>query len=150
MNDFWLSCGHHLLDRDADGKLTLTDEFLMAYLARPELAPPPGAGAAERALHGALFRDPRRPVAADEIAAIADEDARENWRLMIAFRDHLLAHDTIEAAYTALMRDGKRVPPLFVDQLVHVILRNALDRADDPFRAARGGILLPPAAPDDP
>lgn len=133
MNDFWLSCGHHLLDRDADGKLMLTDEFLKAYLARPELSPPPEAGAAERALHGALFREPRRPVAADEIAAIADQDARENWRLMIAFRDHLLAHDTIEAAYTALMRDGKRVPPLFVDQLVHVILRNALDRADDPF-----------------
>ena len=133
MNDFWLSCGHHLLDRDADGKLTLTDEFLKAYLARPELSPPPDAGAAECALHGALLGDPRRPVTADEIAAIPDADARDNWRLMIAFRDHLLAHDTIEAAYTALMREGKRVPPLFVDQLVHVILRNALDRTDDAF-----------------
>jgi hypothetical protein len=33
--DFWLSCGHHLLDRDASGKLPVTDEFLKAYLARP-------------------------------------------------------------------------------------------------------------------
>jgi hypothetical protein len=39
MHDFWLSCGHHLLDRDEGGGLVATDEFLKAYLARPELAP---------------------------------------------------------------------------------------------------------------
>ena len=44
--DFWLSCGHHLLDRDAAGKLRLTDEFLKIYLARPELVPPLEACAA--------------------------------------------------------------------------------------------------------
>ena len=38
--DFWLSCGHHLLDRDAGGGLVATDEFLKVYLARPELTPP--------------------------------------------------------------------------------------------------------------
>src|SRR6202007_2585727 len=48
--DFWLSCGHHLLDRDAAGRLLVTDEFLKVYLARPELVPPPEACAAERAL----------------------------------------------------------------------------------------------------
>ena len=37
MKDFWLSCGHHLLDRDAGGGLVVTDEFLKVYLARPEL-----------------------------------------------------------------------------------------------------------------
>ena len=31
--DFWLACGHHLLDRDAAGRLLVTDEFLKAYLA---------------------------------------------------------------------------------------------------------------------
>ena len=41
MTDFWISCGHHLLDRDASGGLQLTDEFLKLYLARPELVPPP-------------------------------------------------------------------------------------------------------------
>jgi Family of unknown function (DUF6352) len=133
MNDFWLSCGHHLLDRDANGKLALTDDFLKVYLARPELAPPPAACAAERALYGALLGDPRHAVNADDIAAIADEDARENWRHMLAFRDHLIAHDTIEAAYVALVREGKQVPPLLLNQLVHVILRNVLDRADDVF-----------------
>src|SRR5437870_6906269 len=83
MKDFWLSCGHHLLDRDEGGGLLVTDEFLKVYLARPELSPPPDACAAERALHGALLADPRQPVAAAEIAAIADADARENWELMI-------------------------------------------------------------------
>ena len=62
--DFWLSCGHHLLDRDAGGGLVVTDEFLKVYLARPELAPPPEACAAERALHAGLLAEPRRPVAA--------------------------------------------------------------------------------------
>ena len=52
--DFWLSCGHHLLDRDAGGGLLVTDEFLKAYLARPEIVPPSEACAAERALHGRL------------------------------------------------------------------------------------------------
>src|SRR4029077_1918545 len=79
MKDFWLSCGHHLLDRGAGGGLVVTDEFLKVYLARPELAPPPEACAVERTLHAALLADPRRPVEAAEVAAIADADARENW-----------------------------------------------------------------------
>jgi hypothetical protein len=82
--DFWLACGHHLLDRDADGLLPVTDEFLKAYLARPELTPPPEACDAERALYHTLLADPRRPVTPDEIAIIADADARENCDLLIA------------------------------------------------------------------
>jgi hypothetical protein len=35
MADFWLSCGHHLLDREAGGGLAVTDEFFKVYLARP-------------------------------------------------------------------------------------------------------------------
>src|SRR5713101_3184305 len=113
MTDFWLSCGHHLLDRDEGGGLVVTDEFLKAYLARPELAPPPDACVVENTLHAALLADPRRPVGADDIAAIADADARENWDIMIAFRDHLLVHPTLEAAYVALVRRGPgRTPPL--------------------------------------
>ena len=69
MKDFWLSCGHHLLDRDAGGGLIVTDDFLKVYLARPELIPPPEACVAERGLHAALLADPRRPVAAADIAA---------------------------------------------------------------------------------
>src|SRR3954467_7535363 len=134
MNDFWISCGHHLLDRNANGGLVLTDEFLKAYLARPELMPPDDACAVERKLHRELLADPRRPVAAGELAAVADADARENWQLVLAFRDLLLGYATLEAAYLALIRSGSvTLPPLFVNQLVHVILRNALDGCDDPF-----------------
>lgn len=134
MKDFWLACGHHLLDRDEGGGLVVTDEFLKVYLARPELAPPPDACAAEKSLHAALLADPRRKVSASEIAAIADADARENWTLMIAFRDRLIQHATLESAYADLVRNGAgSTPPLFVNQLVHVILRNALDGCEDPF-----------------
>jgi hypothetical protein len=134
MKDFWLSCGHHLLDRDAGGGLLVTDDFLKVYLARPELAPPPDAAEDERTLHAALLANPRRKVSPEEIAALADPDARENWQLMIDFRDHLLRHPTIEAAYAALAREGTTgTPPLFINQLVHVILRNALDGCDDAY-----------------
>src|SRR4051795_605671 len=134
MNDFWISCGHHLLERNAGGGLVVTDEFLKAYLARPELMPPDDACAVERKLHRDLLAEPRRPVGTDELAAIADADARENWQLVLAFRDLLLRHPTLEAAYLALVRSPSiALPPLFVNQLVHVILRNALDGCDDPF-----------------
>jgi Family of unknown function (DUF6352) len=134
MKDFWLSCGHQLLDRDEGGGLVVTDEYLKAYFARPELAPPPEAGVVERTLHAALLAEPRRPVSAGEIAALDDADARENWEVILAFRDHLLRHPTVEAAYLALMREGAAgTPPLFLSQLVHVMLRNALDRCNDPF-----------------
>ena len=132
--DFWLSCGHHLLDRDAGGGLVVTDEFLKVYLARPELAPPADAQEDEKALHASLLADPRHAVSAEQISALTDPDARENWQLMIEFRDLLLRHPTLEAAYAALIRDGAgRTPPLFVNQLVHVILRNALDGCEDAY-----------------
>ena len=143
MKDFWLSCGHHLTDRDAGGGLLVTDEFLKSYLARPELSPPSEACEAEHALHRVLLADPRRPVRAEEIAIIADADARENWGLMVAFRDHLLCHKTLEAAYLDLMRRNLgNTPPLFLNQLVHVILRNILDGCGDAFVLRAGELLF--------
>jgi len=134
VKDFWLSCGHHLLDRLDGGGLAITDEFLKLYLARPELTPPPDACMIERTLHAALLAEPRRPISAAEVASIADADARENYELLLAWRDQLLKYPTIEAAYLALARQGMgKTPPLFLNQLVHVILRNALDGCDDPF-----------------
>jgi hypothetical protein len=134
MKDFWLSCGHHLLDRNENGELPVSDEFLKAYLARPELTPMHDACAAERTLHAALLADPRRPVSLAEIGAVADPDARENWELMIAFRNRLLAQGTLEGAYRDLVRSGPgNTPPLFIDHLAQIILRNVLDGCDDPF-----------------
>jgi hypothetical protein len=131
--DFWLACGHHLLDRDGAGKLLVTDEFLKAYLARPELVPPPQACPGERRLHDALLSDPRQLVTPSQIAAIADPDARENWEMMIAWRDHLVKHLTLEAAYLEIVRRNIRIPQLFVGQLIQVILRNLLDDCADAF-----------------
>jgi hypothetical protein len=134
MRDFWIACGHHLLDRDASGALVVTDEFLKAYIARPELMPPDGACAVERRLHREMLADPSRAVAAEEIATIADPDARENWQFVLAFRKLLLREPTLEAAYLALVRSGSvNLPPLFVNHLVHAILRNALEGCEDPF-----------------
>ena len=145
MKDFWLACGHHLLDRDEGGGLLLTDDFLKVYLARPELAPPPEACAVEKTLHAALLADPRRRVTASDIEAMADADARENWTLMLAFRDHLVRHRTLEAAYVDLVRRGVgNIPPLFMNQLVHVILRNALDGCEDPFVLRAAEIFFRP------
>jgi hypothetical protein len=107
------------------------------------LNPPPDACSAERDLHAALIANPRRAVAASEISQLADADARENWGVLIAFRDHLLHHKTLEAAYIDLMRRGVgRTPPLFINQLVHVILRNALEGVDDPFILRAGELFF--------
>lgn len=134
MREFWVSSGHHLTRRAEGGGLLVTDELLLAYLARPELMPPQDACAKERALHAALMEDPRRPVTPSEIAALEDGDARENWSVMLAFRDRLVSSATVEAAYLAILRAGASgTPPLFLNQLVHLILRNALDGCEDPY-----------------
>lgn len=44
----------------------------------------------------------------------------------------MLRHKTLEGAYAELTRTGVGdLPPLFINQLVHVILRNALDGVED-------------------
>lgn len=131
--DFWRACGHHLLDRDASGRLAITDEFLKAYLARPELAPPSETCAAERYIHRVLLADPRTPIAPSQLALIADRDARENWQLMMDWRDFLLQHASLEDAYIEIVLRRRKIPQLFLNQLVQVILRNMLDGCDDAF-----------------
>src|SRR6202048_2306619 len=134
MRDFWCACALPLLHPADMGWLLVSAEFLKAYLARPELAPPADACTAERTLHAALLADPCRPGAPAEIAGIGDRDARENWRVMLSFRDRILRQRTIEATYLDLVRHGVGdTPPMFINQLVHVILRNLLDRCEDPF-----------------
>jgi hypothetical protein len=134
--DFWRSSGWHLVLRDADGRHRLTDAYLRAYLLRPELRPEEPAGCrAEAALHASLLEQPRRPVTPVHLVALADPDARENWQAFVAFRDRLLRQPTLEAAYLDLVSDPPAgLPPLFLDQLVHLILRGALDGCADGVR----------------
>jgi Family of unknown function (DUF6352) len=134
MREFWVASGHHLTRRADHGGLVATPELIMAYLARPELMPPADACAAERNLHASLLADPLRSVASEDIAVIADADARENWTFMINFRDRLVAAPSLEAVYAALARGGAAdLPPIFLSQLCHLILRNALEGCEDPY-----------------
>src|SRR6202166_4108542 len=89
MREFWVASGHHLTRRADHGGLVAAPELIMAYLARPELMPPADACEAERNLHASLLADPLRSVSSADIAALADADARENWTLMMNFRDRL-------------------------------------------------------------
>lgn len=135
MADFWTSCGYHLLKRQGDGRLIVTDDYLRLYYARPELAPVAESCRAERALHAALMQDPRREAADSEIAAIADPDARDNYRVMMRFRDRLLAAESLEAFYFDLFRVDVAVPPDFIHHTVQVILRGILDGTNDGLEA---------------
>lgn len=132
MPEFWRSSGFHLLARNAARQLVVSEDFLRAYLLRPEIHPVEESCAAERGLHAALMDAPRRSVTPTELEAIKDADARDNYRLLLRFRDRLLEAGTLEACYAGLFRGGPiDVPPLFIDQLAHVILRNILDGCDD-------------------
>lgn len=135
MNDFWASCGFNLLKRNADGRLVVTDDYLRAYYLRPELAPVPESCGRECALHASLIDDPRRVVTDAEIAAIADEDARENYRVMLRYRRQLLAAPTLEAFYFDLFRHDVAVPPDFIHHTAQAILRGILDGTGDGLEA---------------
>jgi len=133
--DFWRNSGFHLLQRNERGWLTVSDDYLRAYYLRPEVHPVEESCDAERALHAALMSEPRRVVTTAELDAVRDADARDNYRVVLRFRERLLAAGTLEGAYLDLVLGGNvDVPPLFVEQLVHVILRNLLEGCDDPLR----------------
>jgi hypothetical protein len=134
MPDFWRNSGFHLLERDAAGRLRITDDFLRAYYLRPEIHPVEQSGPAERRLHAGLMAAPRRPVSEEEILKIEDRDAQDNYRVLLRFRNRLLEAGTVEGAYMALFKDTVDVPPMFIDQLAHVALRNLLEGTGDALR----------------
>lgn len=142
MPDFWRRSGYHLLDRDRAGHLAVSDDFLRAYLDRPELRPVPGSCPAELALHCSLVEDPRAAITDWRLDQVADPDARENYRIVLRLRDLLLRHDSIEAAYLAAVREGPPLPPLFLDQMTQVILRDILDGCADPLRVRAAELLF--------
>jgi hypothetical protein len=145
MPDFWPSCGYTLLAVTSTGRLALRDDFLRAFLLRPELAPLAESCPAERALHDRLLADPRQATGEAEIASIEDPDVRDNYRIWLRFRDRLLAAPDLESAYAAMFRgEGVDVPPLFLHQLTQVILRHILGESADPFEARAAEILFRP------
>jgi hypothetical protein len=144
MPDFWPTSGYRLLRPGADGRLALTDDWLRSSLLRPELAPIAESCAAELALHDRLLAAPRTDIAPAELAAIADDDARENYAIWLRFRARLTAAPSIEAAYVALFRDGVDVPPLFVGELTQILLRHILGEGAEPLAARAAEMLFRP------
>jgi hypothetical protein len=120
----------------------VSDDFLRAYYLRPEIHPVEASGEAERRLHASLMDSPRRSVRPEELAAVEDADARENYGIVLRFRGRLLEAGTLEACYRRLFSGAIDVPPMFVDQLAHVILRNVLDGCEDPLELRAGELFF--------
>lgn len=78
------------------------------------------------------MEDPRRQVG--DLGVVEDADTRDNYRIVLGFRDRLLHAGTLEAFYMGLFKGKVDIPPLFIEQLTHVILRNLLDGCEDALR----------------
>jgi hypothetical protein len=140
---FWSTSGWHLLDRNKDGLLLPTADFMAAYFHRPELALVEESCDAERALHEKLTADPFALVDDSELTAMADPDIIENYRAVLAFREFLGQHNSLEAAYMAIAGGAEiSFPPMFVDQICHVILRQILDGEIDAMKLRAAEILF--------
>ncbi|MCZ6860929.1 MAG: DUF6352 family protein [Alphaproteobacteria bacterium] len=143
MAEFWTSSGYHLLERGRSGHLGLTDDYLRAFLMRAELHPIEESCEMERAVHDDLMSDPCRAIEESRLETIADADAAENYRFLLAFRDVLVAAGSLEAGYLDIVRaDGIALPPIFLDRLAHAILRNILDGSEDPVRVRAAELLF--------
>jgi len=135
MRDFWKSAGFHLVEIGAEGWLKVTPQLLLAYWTRPEVHPIETSCDEEIRLHEELLVDPLMPVDEARLARLADPDTADNYRLVLAFRELLMSAGTIEGAYLRIARGTKTtIPPVFVDQMVHLILRNILKDVRDPMR----------------
>ena len=133
----------HLLRLDGRGWLEVTEDYLRAYLTRPEVHPIEESCDEEIRLHEDLMADPFREVAPDRLLRLADGDAGDNYRTILAFRSLLQRSGTVEGAYLAQVRNpDPRVPPLFMDQMVHLIVRNILKDATEPMWLRSGEIFF--------
>ena len=63
-----------------------------------------------------------------------DRDAGDNYEAVLRFRDRLLRADTVEGCYMNLFRGKVDIPPLFIEQMAHVVLRNILDAEAEPLQ----------------
>ena len=140
--DFWSSSGFAALERGAAG-LVATPAWFARFLERDELAPPSDAGPAEQALHARLAADPLSDIETSELAAVEDDDARENWREFLRFRDRVRAFPSLEACYVDLfLRPTVDLAPPFVDALAQAIVRAILDGEADAWMCRAGELFF--------
>jgi hypothetical protein len=139
----WPSSGYRLLTPDARGHLQVTDAFLQSLLERPELAPIGSSCRAELDLHAALCEAPRQSVSAEQLAALQDRDAAENYAVWLRFRDRLLAKPTLEASYLALFEgEGVDVPPVLVQHITQILVQHVLGTEVTPLLARAAEMLF--------
>ena len=130
--DFWLTSGWHLLEKDTNGKLIPTKDFMKAYFTRPEVEIIEESCDYEKKLNKKLLENPFSLVSDKELNEIIDDDVKFNYQMILNFRDFLSKSNNLEDAYLKFCRGEKiNFPPLFLDQLVQNILKNILD--DDPL-----------------
>jgi hypothetical protein len=123
----WPEAAAEHLQPNARGWHTPTPAFWRVFWGRPELALVPESCPAEIALSERLQADPLALVSEAEVSALADADARDNWRVALAWRETVLASGTLEAAWLAVVRGERPVPaPLFLDLAVQAILARIL------------------------
>jgi len=143
IHEFWKSAGRHLCTRNKDGWLDVTADFLCAYYTRPEVHPIDESCDEEHKLFEEIMADPFCPVGEEQLGRIIDTDAADNYRIILKFRDYLVDAGTLEGAYLKIMSSNATdVPPLFLDQMVHLILANILREARDPMRLKAAEIFF--------
>lgn len=144
MRVIWKSAGLHLTEPDRNGWLKVTPDLLRAYLTRPEVHPVEESCDAEHRLFERLMEDPFAAVSDEDLAAMADRDTADNYRVVLAFRDHLAAHGTLEGAYLALFTMDKppMLPPVFIDQMAHLILAGLLRKERDAMVVRAGELFF--------
>lgn len=143
MTNYWANSAYGTLAVSPDCQLLVTDDFLRTYMARPELALVPESCPAERALHQRLTENPRAEVVEAEIAAIADEDIQENYRVWLRYQARLLSASSLEGFYMSLFKgEGVDVPPLFISLLAQIFIRHILGDEAHPLEVRMGELFF--------
>jgi len=120
-----------------------TVDFMRAYFMRDEVAPEAASCPAELALHKKLIDDPFASVVPTDLFEIADKDVVHNYQAVLRFRDFLSNFNSLEDAYMAITRGATiQFPPLFVEQMTQIILRNILDGVTDPMQIRAAELLF--------
>jgi len=91
-------------------------------------------------------------VVEPEFDGIEDADVRDNYRVLLNFFGRLTRATSVEACYREIFSESNvSVPPLFIDQLAQIIVRNVLDGCEDPLepRAAELFFREQKASADD-
>src|SRR2546427_8823023 len=110
---------------------------------RPEIRPAEESGPNEIALHESLMDEPRRDPPATALESVEDADARDNYRVLLAFLGRLKRAASLESCYLEIFSGGEvAVPPLFIDQLAQIIVRGILEGCDDALEPRAGELFF--------